>query len=112
MTGGFLVVRRDGALWGFPADEVAGIERSRPAAASADGSTALAPSPSRRDFELRLARGGRFGVDAVLTLASELEVRPLTPRLRRFLPHGSSGLAILAGEPMLLMTPSGEDSDD
>jgi hypothetical protein len=41
----------------------------------------------------------------VLTLASELQVRPLSARLRRFLPPGSTGLAMVAGEPLLLMTP-------
>jgi hypothetical protein len=112
VTGGFLVVRRDGVLWGLPAGEVAGIERSGSVVPGAEASTSPLPPPAKREFELRLTRGGRFGVDAVLTLASQLDVRPLSRRLRRFLPHGSNGLAMVAGEPMLMMTPAGEDSHD
>ena len=95
MTGGFLIVRRDGALWGLPAEHVSGIERVEK----------VTESPAEvGGFELRLTGGGRLAVDAVLTLAADLVVRPLSARLRSHLPAGSTGLAILAGEPLVLMT--------
>lgn len=106
MTGGFLIVRRGGALWGLPAEDVSGIERvERPAsaAASTEGAT-----PRAGGFELRLASGGRLAVEAVLTLAADLMVRPLSARLRPFLPAGSAGLAMLAGEPIVLLLRDGE----
>ena len=97
MTGGFLVVRRGGTLWGLPADQVSGIQRTetveKPEVPATGGG-----------IELRLAGGGRLAVDAVLTLAAELAVRPLSARLRPHLPAGSAGLALLAGEPLVLMT--------
>ncbi len=89
MTGGFLVVRRDGVLWGLDAAAVASIVK-------------VAPS-----YQVRLANGGSLAVDAVLTLAGELQIRPLSRRLRRFLPRGSSGLAMHGGEPILLMAQAG-----
>lgn len=95
MTGGFLVVRRGGALWGLPADEVSTIERT----GGANGAAA---------FEVCFAGGRRLAVDAVLTLASELPARPLSARLRHFLPPGAAGLAILAGDPLVLMAREGE----
>lgn len=95
MTGGFLIVRRGGALWGLPAVEVATIERT----AGAEGAAA---------FEVRFAGGGRLAVDSVLTLAGDLLPRPVSARLRRFLPPGADGLAMLAGEPLVLMAREGE----
>ena len=91
MTGGFLIVRRDGALWGLPAGQVSGIERVERAESATSG------------LDLLLADGGRLGVESVLTLAADLAVQPLSARLRRFLPAGSTGLAMLAGEPIVLM---------
>jgi hypothetical protein len=61
-----------------------------------------------RGLELRFTGGGSLAVDAVLTLAGELRVQPLSARLRRFLPAGSAGLALLAGEPLVLMTREAE----
>lgn len=95
MSGGFLIVRRDGTLWGLPAEQVSGIERVE----------RVAPAPSGLD--LLLAGGGRLAVESVLTLAGDLAVQPLSARLRRFLPAGSSGLAMHAGEPIVLMLREG-----
>ncbi|MEO7794786.1 MAG: hypothetical protein ABIV06_08440 [Thermoanaerobaculia bacterium] len=111
MTAGFLIVRRAGALWGLPAGQVSSIQRIEPAArdlASPTGSAeAEAPSAPGR-FELRLAGGGSLAVDAVLTLAAELRIQPVSQLLRRFLPRGSSGLAMHGGEPLLLLAPDTE----
>jgi hypothetical protein len=95
MTGGFLIVRRSGALWGLPAEGVATIERT----GGANGAG---------DFEVCFAAGHRLAVDSVLTLAGELRTRPVSARLRHFLPPGAAGLAILAGEPLVLMAREGE----
>lgn len=95
MTGGFLVVRRNGTLWGLPAEAVAGIER-----------VVNAPRDTQA-YQVRLADGGSLAVEAVLTLAEELPVRPLSTLLRRFLPPGSSGLALHGGEPILLLARGG-----
>lgn len=99
MTGGFLIVRREGALWGLPADQVALIER--PADAREGNATG-------GGLVVRFAGGRRLAIDAVLTLAGELVARPLSPRLRHFLPSGAAGLAMLAGEPLVLMAREGE----
>ena len=96
MSAGFLVVRRDGALWGLPADLVATIERTGAAAAAPPGMAGGA-------LEVRFADGRRLQVDAVLTLAGELAPRPLSARLRHLLPPGAAGLAMLAGEPLVVM---------
>ncbi len=91
MTGGFLIVRRGGVLWGLPAEHVSGIERVERV------------EPAVSGLDLLLTGGSRLAVESVLTLAEDLAVQPLSARLRRFLPAGSSGLAILAGEPIVLM---------
>lgn len=98
MTGGFLVVRLDGALWGLPADQVSLIERPTDASGVSAGGGLV----------VRFAGGRRLAIDAVLTLAGELAARPLSPRLRHFLPPGAAGLAMLAGEPLVLMAREGE----
>ncbi len=101
MSAGFLVVRRDGALWGLPADQVATIER-------AEAAPGAAPASGRGALEVRFANGRRLAVDAVLTLAGELSPRPLSARLRHLLPPGASGLAMLAGEPLVVMAREAE----
>lgn len=94
MTGGFLIVRRDGALWGLPAGQVSSIEKVERVERA---------EPATSGLDLLLADGGRLAVESVLTLAADLAVQPLSARLRRFLPAGSTGLAMLAGEPIVLM---------
>jgi hypothetical protein len=111
VTGGFLVVRRDGALWGLPADEVAAIERLGAAPATPAAATGTGAETMSRGYELRLTHGGTVAVDAVLTLAGDVRIQPLSSRLRRFLPQGSCGLAMLAGEPMVLLAREGEVPD-
>ena len=63
----------------------------------------FAAKPATSGLDLLLADGGRLAVESVLTLAGDLAVQPLSARLRRFLPPGSSGLAMHAGEPIVLM---------
>ncbi len=97
MTGGFLIVRRDGALWGLPADQVAGIERTA-------GAPAGRPAGGSGDLEVCFAGGRRLAVDSVLTLDGDLTARPLSHRIRRFLPPGAAGLALFAGEPLVILS--------
>jgi hypothetical protein len=110
VTGGYLVVRRDGVLWGLPAERVSAIERvERPAVPRPEPGEALGASPPGAPgrpalaFEVRFAGGDRFGVEAVLTLAADLAIHPVSARLRRFLPAESAGLSLFAGEPLLLL---------
>lgn len=105
MIGGFLIVRRAGALWGLPAERVSTIER---VVQEGQGGAPGAPASNAPGLELHLAGGGRLTVDAVLTVAGNLRIHPLSGRLRRFLPAGAAGLALLAGEPLVLMAPEGE----
>ena len=112
MTAGFLIVRRAGALWGLPAAQVAGIERVE-RAERLEGAKQAGEDSATRRLELRLADGGSLvvtastagvcavNVDSPPTV--ELRVQPVSARLRRFLPAGSAGLALLAGEPVVLM---------
>ncbi len=102
MIGGFLIVRRAGALWGLPATRVAAIAHA--VQPGAEGAAA----PNAPELELRLAGGGTLAVDSVLSVASNLRVHPLSARLRPFLPAGASGLALHAGEPLVLMAREGE----
>jgi hypothetical protein len=112
MSAGFLIVRRAGALWGLPAEQVAGIERVERVerAERREGAEQAGEDSETGGLELRLAGGGSLAVDTVLTLAGELRVQPLSARLRRFLPAGSAGLALLAGEPLVLMAGKDEVS--
>lgn len=96
MSAGFLVVRRGGALWGLPADQVATIERT-------GGAATAQPAGPGGALEVCFADGRRLAVDAVLTLAGELAPRPLSARLRHLLPPGAAGLAMFAGEPLVVM---------
>lgn len=114
MTGGFLIVRRDGALWGLAAEHVSGIaqiergERSARVEPGAEVGQKPPTSSAARGLEVRFKGGRRLAVDAVLTLAGELRIRPLSLRLSHYLPRGSSGLAMFAGEPVVLMARESE----
>ncbi len=109
MTGGFLIVRRDGALWGLAAEQVTGIEQVdrvdliEPIAAPAGHGPEPPTARAAKGLTVRFTGGRRLAVDAVLTLAGELRIRPLSTRLSHFLPRDSSGLAMFAGEPVVLM---------
>lgn len=107
MSEGFLVMRRDGVLCALAAGEVAGIDRAS-TEESAKGDK-IRPGGAQ-GLELRLTDGRRLAVESVLTLATDLRIRPLSPRLRRFLPAGSGGLSIHAGEPLLVLAPERRSS--
>jgi hypothetical protein len=84
-----LVLRSDGALWGLPAEAVAAVEQRE------------------RGLVVRLARGGELAADAVVALADGLAVRPLAAPVRRRLPAGARGLALLGGEPLVVVEDGG-----
>ena len=84
---GYLLVRRDGVLWGVSNGAIEGLTR--------DGAC------------YRLAVGGAsLGVDEVVGVVPELEVWPLAGALRRFWPDVAGGLAVHAAAPLLIVDPS------
>lgn len=83
---GYLLVRRDGVLWGVASGAVQGLTRSG----------AL----------YRLAVGGaELGVDEVVGVVPELAVRPVAGALRRFWPDLAGGLAVHAEAPLVIVDP-------
>ena len=83
---GYLVVRRDGVLWGVSNGAVQGV--------------------SRHGAQLRLAVGGAtLGVDEVVGVVPELAVWPVTGAVRRFWPDVAGGLAVHAEAPLVIVDP-------
>ena len=83
---GFLLVRRDGVLWGVSNGAVEGL--------------------SRHGAQLRLAVGGAaLGVDEVVGVVPELAVWPVSGALRRFWPEVAGGLAVHAEAPLVIVDP-------
>lgn len=83
---GYLVVRRDGVLWGVSNGAVEGV--------------------TRRGASFRLAIGGaQLGVDEVVGVVPELEVWPITGALLRFWPEMAGGLAVHAQGPLVIVDP-------
>lgn len=83
---GFLLVRRDGVLWGVSNGAVEGLSR--------DGAC------------FRLAVGGAaLGVDEVVGVVPELAVWPMSGALRRFWPDAAGGLAVHEEAPLLIVDP-------
>ena len=100
---GYLLVRRDGVLWGVSNGAIQGISR--------DGAC------------FRLAVGGAaLGVDEVVGVVPELAVWPVTGAVRRFWPDVAGGLAVHAEAPLVIVDPQrppralrladGEDGDE
>ncbi|HKH49802.1 MAG TPA: hypothetical protein VKM72_34550 [Thermoanaerobaculia bacterium] len=83
---GYLLVRRDGVLWGVSNDAVEGLSR--------DGAR----------FRLRVG-GAELGVDEVVGVVPELAVWPLAGALRRFWPDTAGGLAVHAEAPLVIVDP-------
>ena len=84
---GFLLVRRNGVLWGVSNGAVEGLSR--------DGAC------------FRLAVGGaELGVDEVVGVVPELAVWPVAGVLRRFWPDVVGGLAVHGQAPLLIVDPS------
>ena len=83
---GFLLVRRDGVLWGV---ENAAVE-----------------SLARRGQAYSLSLGGRaLGVDEVVGVVPELAVRPAAAALRWFWPEPSGGMAVHGEAPLVIVDP-------
>ena len=83
---GFLLVRRDGVLWGVSNGAVGGL--------------------TRYGAHYRLTVGGvELGVDEVVGVVPELEVWPVAGALRRFWPDAVGGLAVHATAPLLIVDP-------
>jgi hypothetical protein len=83
---GYLLVRRDGVLWGVENGAVEGL--------------------SRHGAQFRLAVGGaELGVDEVVGVVAELAVWPLAGALRRFWPDTAGGLAVHAQAPLVIVDP-------
>ncbi len=102
MSADFVIVRRDGALWGFAAASVTAIARRGENAGN----------PALRAIELRFANGATHGVDAVVRIASELRPRPISARIGAHLPAGAAGLALFGGEPVVLLREESELTRD
>jgi len=83
---GFLLVRRDGVLWGVSNGDVQGLTRS--------------------GARYRLAVGGvALGVDEVVGVVPELTVWPVAGALLRFWPDAAGGLAVYAEAPLVIVDP-------
>jgi hypothetical protein len=83
---GYLLVRRDGVLWGVSNGAVEGL--------------------TKNGAQYRLAVGGaELGVDEVVGVVPELAVWPVTGALRRFWPDAAGGLAVHAQAPLVIVDP-------
>ncbi len=83
---GFLLVRRDGVLWGVSNGAIDGISR--------DGAC------------FRLTVGGAdLGVDEVVGVVPDLAIWPVSGALRRFWPDVAGGVAVHADAPLLIIDP-------
>jgi hypothetical protein len=87
MSGGFLLLRRDGATWALPHPAVRGLARCG------------------GGFEVRLD-GGTLAADELLGVAAELLCHPAGAVLRRFWPEAAHGLAVHGGRPLVLIDPA------
>ena len=82
----YLLVRRDGVLWGV---SNGAVERL-----------------TRQGARFHLAVGGaELGVDEVVGVVPELAVWPVSGALRRFWPDVAGGLAVHAEAPLLIVDP-------
>jgi hypothetical protein len=86
VSGGFLVLRRDGATWAVAHPEVRGMARRG------------------GGFEVTVA-AGTLAADEVLGVMAELRWHPAGPVLRRFWPEAARGLAVHGELPMVLIDP-------
>jgi len=83
---GYLLVRRDGVLWGIANGAVENL--------------------ARHGTRFRLAVGGaELGVDEVVGVVPELAVWPVAGALRRFWPDVAGGLAVHAQAPLVIVDP-------
>lgn len=83
---GYLLVRRDGTLWGVDNADVESLTR-----AGAGYQLGVAETP--------------LWVEEVLGVVTDLPVRPVAPVLRRFWPDTAAGLAVHGERPLLILDP-------
>lgn len=90
---GFLILRRDGVLWGIDNAAVAGLTRSIDR------------------FQIDVAMGSEhraLAADDILCVVDGLSVRPLAAAVQRFCPglaEGVSGMAVHGEQPLLVVNP-------
>ena len=83
---GYLLMRRDGALWGV--------------------ANAAVESLTRGDGGFRVGVGaGELCIDEIVGVVAELPVRPMAAALRRFWPEAAGGLAVHAEQPLVVVDP-------
>lgn len=83
---GYLLVRRDGVLWGV--------------------ANAAVESLARQGRMFRLSLGGRaLGVDEVVGVVPELAVWPAAAALRWFWPEPAGGMAVHGEAPLVIVDP-------
>lgn len=83
-----LVVRREGALWGYPAALVEGVESTGGAA-----------------VRVRFADGGELGADSVVAIAERLAVRRAPAAILRRMAVPVRGFALWRDEAVLVADP-------
>lgn len=88
-----LVVRREGALWGYPAALVEGVESTGGAA-----------------VRVRFADGGELGADSVVAIAERLAVRPASAAIARRMSVAVRGFALWNEEAVLIADPGNRAS--
>jgi hypothetical protein len=84
--GGYLLLRRAGALWGVANREVEGLARQG------------------EGYRLQVA-GQALAADEILGVVAALEVRPLAPVVARFWPEPAGGWAVSGRLPVVLVDP-------
>lgn len=86
MSGGFLLLRRAGGVWGIANGAVEGL--------------------ARRGADFHITAGGAALVaDEILGVVEDLVVRPAAPVVRRFWPEATAGLAVHGGTPVVVVDP-------
>lgn len=84
---GFLLLRREGGLWGIANGAVLGL--------------------ARRGADFRIAvDGGALAADEILGVVEDLVVRPVAPVVGRFWPEAAAGWAVHAQTPLVIVDPS------
>lgn len=84
---GFLLLRRDGGLWGIANKAVDGLARQG------------------RDYRITVGGGSELVADEILGVVEELRIWPLAPVVSRFWPQPAAGLAVHGREPVVVVDP-------
>jgi hypothetical protein len=83
---GYLLLRRDGGLFGVASADVLGLSRRG------------------ADYRVEMGERGLFA-DEVVGVIEKLDVRPLGRLVRRYWPESAGGWAIHAGAPVVVIDP-------